>query len=170
MIDSVERYAFSGNGRVPNSRLPALIYRNVIRGTTPEFEETLRTNGWPPDWHSALGMYPRHHFHSDTHELIAVTRGEMTAILGGHDGKSVRLRQGDVVVIPAGVGHLGTAITDDLRLTGSFPEGFGVHDFRLCRPDEYSELAAVAERVPVPAYDPIYGPSGPLPTIWRDRI
>ncbi|MFX5793734.1 hypothetical protein ABTD98_21940, partial [Acinetobacter baumannii] len=80
-----------GNGRVPNSRLPLLIYRGVAKNGPVVLEEQLRDNAWPPDWHSGFGMYPRHHVHSDTHELIAVTRGTLTGRFGGHDGISAML-------------------------------------------------------------------------------
>ena len=131
-------------------------------------EEILRNNQWPPDWHSSFGMYPRHHFHSDTHELIAVTRGKLTGRFGGHDGIGAMLSAGDVVVIPAGVGHFGESITEDLRLTGAFPAGCGIHDFRLGYPEEYSAMMQRARNVPVPAMDPMFGAGGPLPKLWSD--
>lgn len=163
---TVETHYLKGNGRVPNSRLPLLIYRGAVETGPVEMEERMRANEWPPEWHSSFGMYPRHHFHSDAHELIAVTRGTLTGRFGGHDGISATLTAGDVVVIPAGVGHFGESITEDLRLTGAFPVGFAVHDFRLCLPQEYARMADRARRVPVPAMDPLYGPGGPLIDLW----
>ena len=104
---TIETHVLPGNGRIPNSRLPLLIYRGAFEVGPVEMEALFRTNEWPPDWHSSFGMYPRHHFHSDTHELIAVTRGTLTGRFGGHDGISATLTTGDLVVIPAGVGHFG---------------------------------------------------------------
>ncbi|WP_181763492.1 cupin domain-containing protein [Mesorhizobium sp. B2-4-15] len=165
---TVETYFFKGNGRVPNSRLPLLVYRDVVAWSAIEMEDRQRSNYWNPSWHSPIGFYPQHHFHSQSHELIAVIRGEARGLFGGHDGKEVLLRKGDVVAIPAGVGHFGVSITDDLLVTGSFPAGFGVLDFRLGHPDEYYELAETSRRVPIPAFDPFFGPGGPLPTLWSD--
>ena len=165
---TIETYTLNGNGRIPNSRLPLLIYRQGISGSPRDLEDMLRSNGWPPDWHSSYGLYPRHHFHSDTHELIAVTRGQLEGQFGGHDGITVALGSGDVVVIPAGVGHFGAAVSEDLRLVGAFPSGYGIHDFRLGYPDEYAMTTERARGVPIPASDPLRGANGPLSKIWND--
>ena len=166
MSVTVETHFFNGNGRVPNSRLPVLVYRDIWK--SPEMENRMRANNWYPSWHSPIGMYPQHHFHSQAHELIAVESGEITALLGGHDGREATLRAGDVVVLPAGTGHFGVSITDDLFVTGAFPAGFGVLDFRLGFPEEYDELREVSRRVPIPARDPFFGVGGPLPSLWAD--
>ncbi len=163
---TVETHYLKGNGRIPNSRLPLLIYRGAVQVGVAEMEEQIRRNDWPPEWHSSFGMYPRHHFHSDAHELIAVTRGTMVGLFGGHDGVRATVNAGDVIVIPAGVGHFGESITEDLRLTGAFPAGYAIHDFRLGYPDEYARVVDRAQRVPIPANDPLHGPKGPLVEIW----
>jgi uncharacterized protein YjlB len=164
---TIETHVLPGNGRIPNSRLPLLIYRGAFEVGPLEMEALFRTNEWPPDWHSSFGMYPRHHFHSDTHELIAVTRGTLTGRFGGHDGVVATLTTGDLVVIPAGVGHIGESITEDLRLTGAFPVGFAIHDFRLGYVGEYSRMVERSRRVPIPAFDPVYGAGGPLTGLWE---
>jgi uncharacterized protein YjlB len=163
---TIETHMLRGNGRIPNSHLPLLIYRSAFETGPMEMEAMFRNNEWPPDWHSSFGMYPRHHFHSDTHELIAVTRGTLVGRFGGPEGISATLTKGDLVVIPAGVGHFGEAITEDLRLTGAFPIGFAIHDFRLGYVDEYSRMVERVRNVPVPAFDPVHGPSGPLADLW----
>jgi uncharacterized protein YjlB len=163
---TVETHYLKGNGRIPNSRLPLLIYRGAVQVGVAEMEEQIRRNDWPPEWHSSFGMYPRHHFHSDAHELIAVTRGTMVGLFGGHDGVRATVTAGDVIVIPAGVGHFGESITEDLRLTGAFPAGYAIHDFRLGYPEEYARVVDRAQRVPIPANDPLHGPKGPLVEIW----
>ena len=165
---NIETHVLRGNGRIPNSILPLLIYRGAFETGPLEMEHMFRTNEWPPDWHSSFGMYPRHHFHSDTHELIAVTRGTLTGRFGGHDGISAKLSAGDLVIIPAGVGHLGESITEDLRLTGAFPVGFSIHDFRLGYVGEYSRMVERTRRVPIPAFDPVCGAGGPLTDLWAN--
>lgn len=168
MTIAIEKFYFEGNGRVPNSRLPLLIYRNVIKWPVVEMEAIMRQNRWMPSWHAHLGMWPRHHFHSEAHEFICVTRGSHAGKFGGHDGQHASLNQGDVVVIPAGVGHCGFELSDDLNLTGGFNEGFGVVDFRMGFPEEYADVSRRAREIPLVDFDPFFGVNGPLVQIWRD--
>ncbi|MER8387120.1 cupin [Mesorhizobium sp. M1380] len=162
----VETFFFKPTAAVPNSKLPVLIYRDIISGSPKEFEAKLRANGWVPDWYSNMGLYPKHHFHSDAHELIGFTSGAQSGVLGGAGGMEVSLKEGDVVVLPAGVAHLGLAVSEDLRAVGAYPMGFGVHDFRLCDEAEFSAALESVLRVPLPPMDPFYGVTGPLPKLW----
>ena len=166
MSVKIEKYFFDGNGRVPNSRLPLLIYRKVIQWEVLEMEAIMRQNHWLPDWRAHEGMWPRHHFHCEAHEIICVTRGAHVVKLGGHDGVYGKLTKGDVVVIPAGVGHCGIQISDDLDLTGGFAEGQSVVDFRMGYPEDYPDLLVRAAQIPVPSHDPFFGAAGPLARIW----
>lgn len=167
---TIETHVLRGNGRIPNSRFPLLIYRRAFDLPAAEVDGLFRNNQWPPEWHSSFGMYPRHHFHSDAHELIAVTRGTLVGRFGGPEGFRTTMTKGDIVVIPAGVGHFGESITEDLRLTGAFPLGFAIHDFRLGYVEEYSRMVERSQRVPVPAFDPVHGADGPLTSLWRDAV
>ena len=73
-------------------------------------------------------------------------------------------------MIPAGVGHFGESITEDLRLTGAFPLGHAIHDFRLGYVEEYGRMVERSRRVPIPVFDPIEGAAGSLPQIWHDAL
>ncbi|TPI61468.1 hypothetical protein FJ420_16275 [Mesorhizobium sp. B3-1-3] len=167
---NVDTHFFKSSPTVPNSRYPVLIYRNAISGSPGDFEALLRSNGWFPDWYSRRGLYPKHHFHSDAHELIGFTRGAQRGRIGGEDGADVELERGDVVVVPAGVGHLGLAISDDLDVVGAYPMGYGIHDFRLCEEAEFAEALEKVLRVPIPAKDPLFGTTGPLREIWDKQV
>jgi uncharacterized protein YjlB len=157
----------TGDGRIPNSDLSLVIYRQAIRSDVPTLENDLRKNGWIPEWHSSLGLYPAQHFHSDAHELIAVTRGSILGEFGGPTGVRRVLSAGDIVVIPAGVGHFGIEFSEDLRLTGAFPIGCSIHDFRLGYVSEYDQVFRSARSVPLPAFDPLQGARGPLINVWN---
>lgn len=168
---SVEEYFTFGDGNVPNSRFPITVYRSIgsDRIQSRTLKECLGQNGWIPDWFSSDGMYPRHHFHSDAHEFIAVLEGEFTCRLGGEHGIDTHLHKGDALVIPAGVAHCGDRKSERLAIMGAFPAGFGIHDFRLGYPSEYTQMAMRAQQVPVPPNDPLFGPKGPLVQRWTQH-
>lgn len=168
---SVEEYFTFGDGSVPNSRFPITVYRDLgdDRIEARNLKNCLGRNGWIPDWFSSDGMYPRHHFHSDAHEFIAVLDGEFTCRFGGEHGVDAHLRKGDALVIPAGVAHCGDRKSEKLAILGAFPAGFGIHDFRLGYPSEYAQMAMRAQQVPIPPNDPLFGPKGPLVQRWTQH-
>lgn len=45
------------------------------------------------------------HYHSTTHEVIGVNKGQVTLKIGGKEGRFFTIKSGDVILIPAGVGH-----------------------------------------------------------------
>jgi uncharacterized protein YjlB len=79
---------------VPNSRLPVLIYRSALPGSTGSDLATAATpaaaaaaardlierNHW--FYGGTFKTYWRHHFHSVTHECYAVVRGQSRMLLG----------------------------------------------------------------------------------------
>src|SRR5215831_1425679 len=77
------------NGGFPNNgALPVLLYKEVLK--LPDHEdpkpvmEVLAANGWSNAWIN--GIYTYHHYHSNTHEVIAVIMGWCTVMLGGENG------------------------------------------------------------------------------------
>jgi len=78
-------------------------------------------NGWGGAWRN--GIYAHHHYHSTTHEVLGVASGSVRVRLGGDSGKTVVLRAGDVVVVPAGVAHKSEGESPDLVVVGAYPQG-----------------------------------------------
>ena len=74
--------------------------------------------------------------------------------LGGDDRRLLRLRAGDLLVIPAGVGHRRVSKDDGLRVIGGYPRGQS--HFNMKR------KGRVVPNVTVPTTDPFYGEDGPL--------
>lgn len=163
-----EAHLFADDGRIPNSPLPLLLYRGAFvpdgaGDPAAAFVRLFAQNGWRGAWRN--GIYPFHHFHSTTHEVLGVARGQARVRLGGERGAGLVLAAGDVVVIPAGVGHKNEGASPDFLVVGAYPEGRD-WDLRRGDPAERPEVLANLASVPLPAADPIHGPNGPLPRLW----
>jgi uncharacterized protein YjlB len=163
---AIETYNFVGDGTVPNNTLPLVVYRDALPDTGDRAafcEDMFARNGWPDSWRN--GIHPYHHYHSMAHEVLGIARGGARVRLGGENGKTVELRAGDVVVIPAGVAHKREAASADLLVIGSYPRG---QNPDICRaePDRYDRAAATVAAVKLPASDPVTGAAMPLLECW----
>lgn len=156
-----EEFRFEDDGSIPNNPdLPVLVYRSALAAADNlacTMENRFRENGWTNSWRD--GIYDFHHYHSTAHEVIGVADGRVTVRFGGEGGVAVDLAPGDVVVIPAGVGHKSEQADDDLVIVGAYDRG---RDWDLChgeaneRPEVIGNIAAV----PRPARNPVMG--GPI--------
>lgn len=162
---------FKDDGRTPNNRLPLVLYRSAVEldgsfDPAAVFEELFAVHGWDDSWRD--GMYDFLHFHTGTHEVLGVARGQVRAQFGGTHGKSVELKAGDVVVLPAGTGHKRLSATRDLLIVGAYPPKGSYDEPRPKDVDHAKAVAAIA-RVPAPTQDPVYGKRGPLVELWRSH-
>jgi uncharacterized protein YjlB len=164
---AIETYHFADDGTVPNSSLPLVVYRGALPDTADRAafcEEMFVRNLWPDSWRN--GIYPYHHYHSTAHEVLGIARGNARVRLGGESGRSVELREGDVVVIPAGVAHKREAASADLLVIGSYPRGQNP-DMCKAEPDRHDRAVANIATVKLPACDPVTGAAAPLLDCWR---
>lgn len=157
-------FTFADDGAIPNSELPLLVYRDAVPADPAAIERIFAANRWPPAWRG--GVHPFHHFHSTAHEVLGVARGEATVLFGGPNGQVLTVKAGDVVVVPAGVGHCNQGHSDDLLIVGAYPGNGPRPDLRRGRPEEHDTAAAAIARVPVPASDPVTGLVAPLRGLW----
>ena len=155
---------FADDGAIPNSRLPLLIYKAAVPSDPVAIEHLFAANRWPPSWRG--GVHPRHHFHSNTHEALGVARGQATVLFGGPGGQELTVSAGDVVVVPAGVGHCNQRQSDDLLMVGAYPEDAPPPDMHHGAPDARDRLAANVALVKPPNTDPVTGAGGPMIRIW----
>lgn len=165
---TIEEHLFTDDGQVPNNpALPLIVYRAVLdTGPTgaAACEALFAGNDWSAAWHN--GIYAHHHYHSTAHEVLGITAGSVQVRLGGEGGKTVELRAGDVVVIPAGVAHKNEGASPDLMVVGAYPGGKSP-DMRRPAAQQREQALRNIRQVSVPASDPVCGKSGPLVERWR---
>ena len=85
-------------------------------------------------------------------------------LVGARGARDVALETGDMVALPAGAGHCLVEADAGFEVIGAYPAG---QEWDLCRdaPDD-AMLQRISE-VPFPASDPLEGPDGALPRLWR---
>lgn len=164
----VQEYLFEDDGRIPNNpNLPLLLYPRVLYEAEQQpsrSKELLAKNGWGGAW--VDGVFSYHHYHSTSHEVLCVLSGRASIALGGPEGETVEVQAGDVVVIPAGVGHRNGGSSGDFSVVGAYPRGQESYDLRTGEEGERPEVLENIRDVPLPEADPLFGEDGPLLRHW----
>jgi uncharacterized protein YjlB len=164
----VALHRFADDGRIPNNpRLPLVVYEGALADDgdmASACERLFHRNGWGDGWRN--GIFPYHHFHSTAHEALGIVRGSARVQFGGEAGATLDVSAGDVVVIPAGVGHKRLSGSRDLLVIGAYPRGQAA-DLRKGDPAEIAEVRANVAKVPLPSQDPVLGAEGPVVDRWR---
>jgi uncharacterized protein YjlB len=154
----LETWTAPPGDRIPNHpRFPVLVYRGV--------EGAAAGAGSARALFAEHGVFPFHHFHSTSHEVLAVVAGRATLELGGPQGEAFEVTAGDVLVLPAGTGHKRATARDGFTVVGAYPRG--QEDYDLLRGNDPAEVAAARERIaalPAPPDDPVGGEGVAL---WR---
>lgn len=163
---SCKSYLFDDDGTIPNNSLPLVVYPQVLTEKQTKSKickELLASHNWTGSW--VDGIYPYHHYHSTAHEVLAVLAGSADVKFGGKQGKQIPIQAGDVVVIPAGVGHCRKSSTSDFRIVGAYAGG---RDWDLCTgdPGERPEVLQNIKALPIPEMDPVSGKKDPLYQHW----
>ena len=157
---SPRRVYFGKADDVPNSNLPVLLFRGVVApaptGTANHFRKEFKANGWTGVWTDTINDYT--HFHSNAHEVLGIAEGGVTVRLGGDNGRLFRLKAGDMVIIPAGVGHKRVGDDKGLKVIGAYPRGQSQYDMK--------RKGRSIPKVPLPDTDPFYGQDGPFIRAW----
>jgi uncharacterized protein YjlB len=163
-------HRFKDDGRTPNNaHCPLVHYKSVLDlEAAPDpaalFERLFASNQWRKSWRDSI--YPYNHFHTRTHEVLGFARGRARLQFGGTTGKLIEVKVGDVVCIPAGVGHRRRAASKDLLVVGAYPI-YGQYDEPRPSQIDHDRAVAATLRVKPPLADPVYGKTGPLVELWR---
>ncbi|MCB1487813.1 MAG: cupin [Bauldia sp.] len=162
-----QSFLFADDGDIPNNTVPLIVYAQALDPAEGDlasrFEALFARNGWGGSWRN--GIFPFHHYHSTAHEVLGIAGGGAEVLFGGEAGERLKVRAGDAVLIPAGVGHKRLSATPDLLVVGAYPGGQwadlmreGAEDREAIR----SRIAAIA----VPD-DPVGGRDGPVARLWE---
>ena len=149
---------------IPNhASFPVLVYRGVpaaAGGDADAVRARYADHGGGGTW--VDGVFDCHHFHSTSHEVLAVIAGGATLELGGPQGKAFEVAAGDVLVLPAGTGHRRASARAGFAVVGGYPAGQEDYDLlREATPEARDRIAAL----PPPPDDPVGGDGV---AGWRD--
>jgi uncharacterized protein YjlB len=167
MPNKIPHYILQDNGVFPNSPLPVLLYKSafLLPGDhAPRIiEEIFEENNWSNSWRN--GIFPYHHYHSITHEVVGVYSGHCHVLLGGDKGIQLLLEKGDTLIIPVGIAHRNIGSTENFKCIGAYPGGMDF-DINLGKSGERPKTDANIRKVSIPEMDPLYGDQGLLRLYW----
>jgi uncharacterized protein YjlB len=170
MEPEIDTHAFAPDGSIPNSDLPLVLYRHAL---PPELQAPgacqalFARNLWRGNWTD--GIFDYWHFHVTGHEALGCVAGSALVGFGGDGGIEVEFRAGDVVVIPAGVGHKRLSDRrDGFTVVGGYPPG---QSGEILQPGDIGsdEARRRIAGLALPGSDPVIGNEGPLFKAWRIR-
>jgi len=158
---------FKDDGKIPNSKLPLIIYKDAFddrgRNGASWLERRFSRNNWTNSWRN--GIYSFHHYHSTSHEVLGVYSGNALVHLGGEDGEKVNVEAGDIIIIPAGVGHKNLG-SKNLGVVGAYPDGRN-WDLNRGLPGERPQADENIAALPLSKNDPLLGPGDGITRIWQ---
>lgn len=157
------------NKNFPNSHLPVLIYKPAFilpeqkKRAVTIIQEIFAKNGWSNSWKN--GIYDFHHYHSITHECMAVSSGWAMVIIGGPGGRRIRLERGDLIILPAGVAHKCSRKGSAFQCVGAYPQGKD-YDIILGKAANLEKALKNIKKLGLPQKDPLQGKHGFLKSYW----
>lgn len=161
----MQTFTFEDDGKIPNNDLPLIVYSGALpKHDTTACKHLFEQHNWRNSW--VNGVFSYHHYHSTAHEVLGCVRGSAKVQFGGEQGKIIEISAGDVVVIPAGVGHCNKGASGDFRVVGAYPNGRS-WDVKTGAPGERPQVLENIAQVPLPDQDPVHGADGGLLDIWK---
>ncbi|AWH84596.1 hypothetical protein HYN59_05450 [Flavobacterium album] len=160
------QFQFEDDGKIPNSVFPLIVYKNAFdpgENLADVMEETFAKNNWKNAWRN--GVYPYHHYHSITHEVLGVYKGSAQLHMGGENGQKLDVEAGDVLVLPAGTGHKKISASEDFAVLGAYPGGVE-YDLLTGKDSERVKALENIAKVPFPDNDPLLGNEG-IQEFWK---
>jgi len=163
-----EHYFVKDDGIFPNNRLPIIHYPKIAKlpklFPAAAVKKLFQSNNWKNNWKQ--GIYTYHHYHSTTHEVLGVCKGETLLLLGGEKGITLLIQEGDVLIIPAGVAHMNLGEENDVTCVGGYPDGRD-YDMNYGKPEERPRTDHNIISIPLPETDPVLGKKSNLFAMWK---
>jgi len=161
---------FKDDGVVPNNpRFPLIVYRGAIALRQTAFDpatiidSVFESNGWGQSWRDTV--YDFVHYHSQIHKVMGVARGSGRIECGGVKGRILKVKAGDVVILPAGTGHRLIEASRDFLVVGAYLKD-GTYDECTDTRERPKAIKRIV-KVRKPRKDPVYGASGPVTRAWQ---
>ena len=149
----LETWQAPSGEEIPNHpSFPVLLYRGTGLDVSDAARSLFAENGWGGSW--VDGVFGFHHFHSTSHEVLAVVAGSAVLELGGPQGRAFEVAAGDVVVLPAGTGHRRASAAGGFTVVGAYPAGQEDYDLLRAADDDARERIA---SLGAPDADPVGG-------------
>jgi uncharacterized protein YjlB len=159
-------FYFENDGVIPNNQLPLLIYKNALQyAISKNFGLSFKKNGWTNNWEDII--LPYDHFHSNTHEVLGLTKGNARLMIGGRNGEIVLVETGDVIILPAGCGHYSVDNSLDYQFIGGYPNGANWNLMISLNNENSTSVFEEILNIPITDKDPIFGNDGPLFEFWK---
>jgi len=163
-----EMLHFKDDGIIPNSKYPLLHYQKAFAEIGSNgaswLEQHFAKYNWTNSWRN--GVYSFHHYHSTSHEVLGIYNGSALLFLGGEKGQKVHVEAGDIIVIPAGVGHKNLGSSNDFGVVGAYPDGRS-WDIMRGEPGDRPKADERIAALPVPGFDPYLGKTDGLVKLWK---
>jgi uncharacterized protein YjlB len=164
----VTLFNFDDNGRVPNSSMPVLKYKYAFSAghiTRQLLEKLVQGHDWYVDWVEKDAVYRYTHYHT-VHEVLVIMNGDAEIQIGGTNGEKIKVTDGDILAIPAGVAHKRLSGGKNFSVAGLYMMG-QTWDLLRQTPRNYREACLKLSEVMLPDTDPFYGENGPLTLHWK---
>ncbi len=160
-------FYFIDDGIIPNNARPVILYEKVIdlEDCSDWLENRFKENNWLNNWRDII--LPYDHFHSTTHEVLGLGWGSVSLKIGGSNGKIFHLNAGDVVIIPAGVGHYSISEHTDYQFVGGYPNGLDWDLKTGVEQGERSQILNAILAMETPEKDPVWGQDGVLVGLYK---
>ncbi|MCB8835997.1 cupin domain-containing protein [Aurantimonas sp. VKM B-3413] len=153
---------------MPNSDLPLIVISEAVpsgEATSQAMTARFERNGWQGTW--TYTVFDYWHYHIEGHEVLGCVSGTATVGLGGEGGIRIAMQPGDVVIIPAGVGHKRLDADAGFQVVGAYPPGQNGAITRAGEMDLEAARRAIAA-LSLPETDPVTGERPGAVAKWLD--